>query len=185
MRQICLVALMAALMVAIAVESEANGRSHGKGLQGRTDHRLKSSEDHGNETTGQLAVWLLIATNLTVAASVLIKGARKFLPLGEDAKKLLARFNQTQKKYMMRFHYLLNPAILTIALIHWSLSRCRSTFLPECGLICMVILASLGLVLKFKLAPWNSTRFLYKVHTHPVVLASIVIVLLTGHLMMD
>ncbi|MFZ2448175.1 MAG: hypothetical protein WAW37_17595 [Syntrophobacteraceae bacterium] len=171
--------------------SMADKRHHsGEGFEFSGDHKFKSSKGHrggdkGNETTGQIAVWLLLSVNLTVAASILVKSANRFLRLSAETKKSLTRFNQTQKKYLMKFHYYLNPCILAIAFLHWSLSRCRSTSLPEWGLILMAILAGLGIILKLKLAPQTSIKYLYKVHTNPGVLATLILVLLTGHLIVD
>jgi hypothetical protein len=149
MLKICLVTLIALFLTAPMTASIAEESFHlVKHSHSGIEHRLKGLRhrgggDHGNETTGQLAVWLLIAVNLTVITSVLIKGANRLLPLREETKKSLAGVNKTQKKYLMRFHYFLNPAILAIALFHWSLSRCRTTSLPEWGLLMMLILGGL------------------------------------------
>lgn len=156
------------------------GRNHG--FKGWGSH---SGKDKGNETTGQLAAWLLAGANLTVGVSLLIRGANRFLPLAAEVKKSLGKFNQAQKKYLMKLHYFLNPAILLIAVVHWSLSRCGSTSLPEWGLGLMLAVGVLGALLKFKLAPRSLTRFIYRVHTNPAVVASVVAVLLAGHWIMD
>lgn len=163
---------------------------NGKHFQSSSDREFKGSKshgrgDHGNETTGQLATWLLVAANLTVVTSVSIKAAHRFLPLAEGTKKSLIQINQIQKKYLLRFHYILNPGILAIAILHWSLSRCSSTSLPEWGLIAMLILAGIGLVLKLRLAPPKFNKFIYKVHSHPGVIGSVALVVLAGHLMVD
>ncbi len=60
---------------------------------------------------------------------------------------------------------MLNPGILAIGILHWSLSRCESTPLPEWGLISMLVLAGLGITLKLQLAPpklGNVQEFLQK-----------------------
>ena len=85
----------------------------------------------------------------------------------------------------MRFHYALNPVILAIAILHWTLSRCKSTALPEWGLLIMAAMAALGIVLRFKLCPRTFMRRVYRVHTQPVLLLLLISILVIGHLSMD
>jgi hypothetical protein len=68
---------------------------------------LFGRNDEGNETAGQMAAWLLVAANLPVVLSLLIKWTNKFAPMGNGLKSALARFNRFQKKHLMRFHYLI------------------------------------------------------------------------------
>ncbi len=141
--------------------------------------------DEGNEATGQIAGWSLAAANLTVALSFLIREGKRFASLGPEVKSRLSKFNITQKKYLMRLHYLLNPLILLVAVLHWSLSRCKSTALPEWGLLIMCGIAALGITLKFKLCPKSFVRHLYRIHTHPVLIMIMIALLVIGHLSMD
>lgn len=157
---------------------------HAPGNRGFGSHKGEG-RDHGNETTGQIAAWSLAAANLTVALSLLIKGVRRFVPMPEEIKDSMGKFNSHQKKYLMRFHYLLNPLIAGVALLHWSLSRCGSTALPEWGLILMCALAVLGIVLKFRLCPKSLLKSVYTVHTQPVLLLVVISVLVVGHLVVD
>jgi hypothetical protein len=85
----------------------------------------------------------------------------------------------------MRLHYMINPLVLGIALWHWLSSRCRSTALPEWGLAVMVALIALGLILKFKLSPKALRTGVYRLHTQPLLLITMVMVLTIGHLMVD
>ncbi len=159
-------------------------KDHDRGsLSGRLFPGRKA--DEGNETTGQITAWSLAAANLTVALSLLVRGIKRFAPLSPDLKGSLVKFNSVQKKYLMWFHYTLNPLILGLALIHFSLSRCRSTALPEWGLLTMGVIVGLGIVLKFKLCPKSLLRSIYKVHTQPAVFAALISMLVIGHLIVD
>jgi len=64
------------------------------------DHKRRwgRKDDEGNETTGQTAAGLLVAANLTVAFSILMKGASRFLPLVPQTKSSFKNFNKLQKK---------------------------------------------------------------------------------------
>ena len=141
--------------------------------------------DEGNETAGQIAAWLLVAGNLPVLLSVLIKWINRFAPITTGFKNALYGFNRFQKKHLMRFHYLLNPVVLGIALWHWLSSRCKSTAMPEWGLIVMVGLIVLGLIMKLGLCPKPLRKGLYRLHTQPLVFAAMVTVLTIGHLIVD
>ncbi len=85
----------------------------------------------------------------------------------------------------MRFHYVLNPLILAIALLHWTLSRCASTSLPEWGLFTMGVMVALGIILKFKLCPQKLLRRVYKAHTQPILVLIMVAMLVIGHFSVD
>jgi hypothetical protein len=142
-------------------------------------------DDEGNEEAGQMAAWLLVAANLPVVLSVLIKWNNKVVPMGNGLKVVLTRFNRFQKKHLMRLHYLINPLVLGIALWHWLSSRCRSTALPEWGLIVMAALIALGLIVKFKLSPKPFRKSIYRLHTQPLIFIAMVMVLTIGHLIVD
>lgn len=146
---------------------------------------LFGGDDEGNETAGQMAAWLLVAANLPVILSVLIKWTNQFVPLGVGLKDALVRFNRFQKKHLMRFHYFINPLVLGIALWHWLSSRCKSTALPEWGLVVMFALIALGLIMKFNLCPKQLRKRVYRLHTQPLVFIAMLMVLTIGHLIVD
>jgi hypothetical protein len=151
------------------------------------DHKKQrvQKDDEGNETTGQTAAWILVAANLTIALSILIKGGSRFLPLNSQIKDSLKRFNQLQKKHLMRFHYVLNPIALCVAFFHFLLSSCRSSPLPEWGLILVTMMVFLGLILKFKVSPKGIRKFVYRLHTTPATFFIMILLLVVGHQIVD
>jgi hypothetical protein len=157
----------------------------GRGSDGVLGNLLGRGNDEGNETTGEIVAWSLAAANLTVALSLLLKGVKKLAPLGPEAQRSLSQLNSTQKKYLMRFHYILNPLILLLAILHWTLSRCKSTALPDWGLVTMSAIVALGIVLKFKLCPKEFLKNIYRMHTQPVLFLILISMLVIGHLSMD
>ncbi|MDH4206012.1 MAG: hypothetical protein OEV45_10840 [Desulfobacteraceae bacterium] len=149
------------------------------------DRRRVKKDDEGNETTGQTAAWLLVTANLTIAFSILMKGASRFLPLDPQTKSSFKSFNQLQKKHLMRFHYVLNPVALGIAFFHFLLSSCRSSSLPEWGLIMVTVMVFLGLILKFKLSPKGMRKSVYRLHTASASFLIMILLLVVGHLLVD
>lgn len=184
-----LTALLPAIPVCVADDYKGRGKHFdkhgGRGGDGVPGNLLGRGHDDGNETTGQIVAWSLAAANLTVALSLLLKGVKKFAPLGAGAQNTLSQLNSMQKKYLMRFHYILNPLILLLAILHWSLSRCKSTALPEWGLVTMGAIVVLGIVLKLKLCPQDFLKNVYKLHTQPVLFLILISMLVIGHLSMD
>ena len=162
---------------------------HGKKQHARHDDRhtadSREKETEGNETAGQIAAWLLVAANLTVAGSILIKWTNRYAPLTPETRNRLAQFNRSQKKYLMPFHYWLNPAAMGIALWHWSSSRCAETSLPEWGLLAMVMLIGIGIALKFKLSPKPLKQRIMQIHTQPAVFLGLILMLTIGHMVAD
>ncbi|HIJ58081.1 MAG TPA: hypothetical protein HPP41_00230 [Deltaproteobacteria bacterium] len=152
--------------------------------EGRKRRRLKR-EDEGNELTGQTAAWLLVAANLTVVFSILVKGVNRYLPLEPETKSTIKKFNQFQKKHLMRFHYVLNPSALCIAGLHCLLSSCRKSSLPEWGLLFVTMSVFLGLMVKFKVFPKWIRRFVYRLHKSSAAFSALILVLIVGHLIVD
>jgi hypothetical protein len=153
-------------------------------------HPLKKDDngkkgDHGNETTGEFAAWILGLANFPVALSIILKTCAKFIPPGLSLKDSISGFNRQQKKYLMKLHYWLNPAALGIALTHFLLSTCRSTGLPEWGLGIMLATGLLGLMMKFKLSPPSMRQRVFKFHTSPILLITGISILLIGHSIAD
>lgn len=142
-------------------------------------------DDEGNETTGQIVAWSLVAANLTVVLSVLIKGINRFAPLNAQVKQSLTKFNNIQKKQLMKLHYILNPIILGVAFLHYSMSRCRSTSLPEWGLLVMGGIVLLGVVLKFRLCSKAFLINIYRIHTQPALFILFITLLFIGHMIVD
>ena len=160
------------------IRKEHNNSVHNSGGQ------LEKGPE-GNETTGQIAAWLLVSANLTVLFSIITKGANRFLPLKPQTKNSIKAFNQLQKKYLMGFHFLLNPIALCVAFFHFLLSSCRSSPLPEWGLLLVAMMVALGLVLKFKVAPGWVRRVVYRLHTTPATSSMMILLLVVGHLVSD
>lgn len=171
-----------------AASSIADDHPKGRGHFEREDqHRVPflDGDNEGNETAGQIAAWLLAGANLTIAMSILIRWTHGYLPIGPQLKSSLSSFNRFQKKHLIFLHYYLNPVILGIVLWHWLTSRCTSSALPEMGLIMMVILMSMGILLKFKLCPTTIRKSVYQIHTHPVFFIVIILALVIGHTIVD
>lgn len=184
-----IVALMVAASISVAHDHDKIKKpSLGHGLsrdQNAFGSAFGGERDKGDETTGEIAAWSLGAINLTVALSLLIRGVKRLVPVSPELKASLTKFNQRQKKYLMPFHYYLNPMFIGAAILHWLKSQCKSTALSEWGLLTICIIAVFGIVLKFKLASGTALRNVYKVHTQPAVFISVVGLVVVGHLIMD
>ena len=106
-----------------------HGYQHDSGIF--SDHK---KADKGNEFTGESAAWVFVIANITVVLSLLSKMLIKFIPPGIALKEKIRAWNNFQKKYLMFFHYVLNPISLIIAFVHFNLSQCRTSSLPESGI---------------------------------------------------
>lgn len=199
LRNIAIISLSLVLLIFLVLPGLLLADDHEKGERhsrrydlrkehyGDDDHRRRrlKKDDEGNEVTGQIAAWLFISANLTVAFSIIIKGASRFLPIGPQTAISMKRFNQLQKKHLMRFHYVLNPVALCIALLHFLLSSCRSTRLPEWGLVLVTMMVVFGIVLHFKISPKWMWRVVYRLHTASATYPALIVLLLVAHLILD
>lgn len=142
-------------------------------------------EDGGGSGSGQIAGWLLGIANFPVALSILLKTFGKVVSPDSSLKETLKKINLRQKKYLMDLHYWLNPVAVGVAIFHFVVAECRSTFFPELGLIVMLLIFILGLMITFKLAPQSMSRAVLKLHTSPISLTVVLSILLIGHSMVD
>lgn len=149
------------------------------------DGNQEKNEDQGHEITGQTTAWLLVAGNLTIALSLLLKAVMRHFPLKAHVKNSIKQFNQRQKKHLMRFHYLLNPAALGMACFHFLLSSCSSSSLPEWAMIMVFLMVLMGTILKLQRSPKGSRRFFYRLHTTPLFIMITIGLLVVGHQLVD
>lgn len=147
--------------------------------------RLHTEKDKGNETTGEAAALLFTIANITIAISLASKTAGKLSVLSTHTKERIKRINQTQKRFGMPVHYLINPLALVLASVHFFLSYCSSTLLPESGLCMVASLVVIGILIKFRIAPRAIRKWTYQVHTSPLALVSLLLTLIVGHSIMD
>ena len=139
-----------------------------------------------NEATGQAAAWMLAAANLNVLISLLIRGTR-FAALPAQINDRLKRFNQIQKKVLLPVHFFLNPLALGVAFIHFmsATSACKTSVLPEWGLVLMALITGIGIMVKFKVFPKNLRKNTYRIHTNPIPITLLLFILLIGHAVVD
>jgi len=140
-----------------------------------------------NEVTGQAAAWILAAANITVLLSLLVRGTTRYTDLPAQINDRIKRFNQIQKKFLLPVHYVLNPLALCMAFIHFmsATSACKASGLPEWGLVLMALTAGIGIMVKFKLSPINLRKNTYRIHTNPISITLLLIILLIGHAVVD
>lgn len=164
------------------------------------DHHHKSKKDYshvykelsheihdndGNEITGELSAWLFAIANIPVLFGLLYRSINRFGSLTEMSKIRLKTLKKAQKKYLMPLHYLINIIALLLAIIHFSLSNCRSSSLPEWGLGLMACIVVVGIMLKLNITPKGVRKIFYKIHTSPLAIGLVVSVLLVGHSIVD
>jgi hypothetical protein len=176
------ICFVACLPNAIADDHGHKGKQVGRSLFSTSEH---GKGDKGNEFTGESTAWIFAAANFPVLLSLMIRGLIQYTALAGNLKDRLKRFNKSQKKYLMLFHYILNPLALLLAFIHFSLSSCRSSSLPEWGLAVMALLALTGMVVKFKVGSKSIRGAVYQIHSNLLLISLLVIILLVGHSIVD
>lgn len=142
-------------------------------------------DNEGNEFTGISAAWMMAAANITILLSFLTKGITRFFSSPSEFHAMILQFNRSQKKYLMPFHCVLNIIGLLLALIHFFLSKCGSSVLPEWGLMIMTIMTVIGVSMKLNLPPKSIKKIIYQIHTNYFIVALFFVCLLIGHQMID
>lgn len=150
-------------------------------FSGENNFQEGAEGEKGNEATGVIAAFLLVLANLTVLLSLILKGINSLFSLSTETKTSISALNRAQKKYLRRFHYILNPIAICIAIVHFYLSSCSSV-LPDLALILFLSLGILGLILKFQLSPKSTHKVIYGVHCSSITFSGMVLLLAIGHM---
>lgn len=168
---------------AVADDDDHHYKKRNKDIGAAFNH--VKNEDK-NEASGHAAAWILAVANLNVLISLLIRGTR-FAALPAQINDRLKRINQIQKKFLLPVHYFLNPLALGVAFIHFmsATSQCRASGLPEWGLILMALITGIGIMVKFKVFPKNLRKNTYRIHTNPIPITLLLVILLIGHAIVD
>ncbi len=139
----------------------------------------------GDEFTGEVTAWLFGASSLPVGLDLISRAVIRSAPIGETVKGFIRRTNNLQKKYLMPFHTYLSILMLGLGLLHLSLSTCAANPLPEWSLILCAVLVVTGLLFKWKAVPATFRRALYQLHTSLIVTGFLLVILFSGHAVMD
>jgi|GEM_PF-5468616 len=160
-----------------------NGDEHGD--EEEDDDNGGQERGESNEATGLATAVLLVFANITVVLSLMIKLILNILPKNSTTRSFLVQLNGMQKKRLRALHYWLNPIVLVLAFIHLFLSSCDSTILPECGLALMAILTLSGLMLKQRFLSNTIRKHIRIIHTYPIGIILMVMILIFGHTIID
>lgn len=176
--------VLAAMASVTALADHHEEKDHGFFKEQKEHSSGGSYKDHGNEKTGLMAAWLFAVANFPAAGALL---TRRFLrtKTSGNSQKTVGKIYTWLKKDLMPFHYVLNPVAIVMALIHFKLSWCRSTSLPEWAVLLVSILGLTGIVIKFRLIPQPLIPRLRAIHTHPVVAVVVFGLLFLGHQFLD
>jgi hypothetical protein len=160
---------------------EFKGHESHKGYYlGGSDFPEGAGEKKGNEATGMIAAILLIAANVTVLLSLILKGVKRLFPLRAEAMNSISGFNNAQKKYLRKLHYILNPIAICIAVVHFYLSTCR-TILPDLALLFFIVVGGLGIISKYKLSPNSMLKTVDGLHCSSIIFVGLILLLAIGH----
>lgn len=176
----------------MANDAEEQGRHsirretrEGYSIDRRHRERKNEHDEKGNEATGQMAAWIFVLANLKVGVAILARLVNRYSGSGSKLGGSVNQLSRFLNKHLRKVHYLLNPTALAAAFLHFLLSSCRSSPLPEWGLLMVAIMVFLGVMLKFKVSFKWIRKVLYRIHTASVTFLILITVLVTGHLMID
>jgi hypothetical protein len=127
-----------------------------------------------------MAAILLVVANVTVLLSLILKGVKRLFSLSAEARNSISGFNNAQKKYLRKLHYILNPIAICIAVVHFHLSTCRS-ILPDMGLLLFIVIGVLGIISKFQLSPKSMHKAVYGLHCSSIIFIGLILLLTIGH----
>jgi hypothetical protein len=174
-----------ALLIVLVDELAESGWVVPNFMQTYFSFRAALQNNTGNEFTGEATAWLFGASTVPVGIDLISRTVIRYVPLGETVKGFIRRVNNTQRKYLMRFHTWLSILALGLGILHLTLSSCAGNPFPEWGLILTGILVTSGLLFKWKAMPSNFRKILYQFHASLIVTGVLLVILVTGHAVMS
>ena len=179
-------ALVGLAGLAVFVDELAeSGRAVPNLAQGLASLRAAWQNSSGNEFTGEATAWLFAASSVPVGIDWIARTSTRYGPFGENVKRAIRRINNLQRKYLMPFHTYLSLPALGLGLLHLVLSSCAANPLPELGLILTGILVVTGLLFKCKAVSVKFRRVLYQFHASLLVTGTLLVILYSGHALME
>ena len=142
-------------------------------------------DNTGNEFTGEATALLFGAACIPVGVDLISRSIILVAPFGESVKGFVRRINNVQRRHLMPLHTWLSSLALGIGILHLILSSCVANPLPELGLILSGTLVATGLLFKWKAVPTTFRKALYQFHTSLIVSGILLVILFTGHALMD
>ncbi len=139
----------------------------------------------GNEFTGEATALFFAVSIVPVGIDLISRAIIRHVPLGDKVKGYIRGFNNMQRKRLMPFHTYLSILALGMGILHLTLSSCVSNPFPELGLILSGILVVTGLLFKWKAVPSKIRKSLYQFHASLIVSGILLVILYTGHAVMD
>jgi hypothetical protein len=174
-----------ALLFVIVKELDESGWAVPNFMQAYFSFREALQNNTGNEFTGEATAWLFGVSSIPVGVDLICRTVIRYVPIGGVVKNFLRRINSLQKKYLMPFHTYLSIAALGLGILHLTLSSCIANPFPELGLILTGILVTTGLLFKWRAVPAFLRKALYKFHASLMVTGVLLVILFTGHAVMD
>lgn len=179
---ITFIVVLTAFIVFSALPACADSDSKHKNIK-KYSQTLK--KDHGNESSGEIAAWLFFLANIPILFQIFTKTIRKQNFLSKSNQETIKYLNKTNSKYLMPAHYVLNTIGVLSAFIHFMLSSCDSSILPDISLLAVGLMVLTGISIKFKLLSSSYRNFTYKIHTSKILCSLILFILVTGHIIID
>ena len=174
-----------ALLIVIVHDLSQSGRAVSNFMQAYFSFREALQNNTGNEFTGEATAWLFVASSIPVGVDLIARTVPRYLPIGGRVNSFLRHINTVQKKYLMPLHTYLSIAALGLGILHLTLSSCIANPFPELGLILTGILVTTGLLFKCRAVPVILRKALYKFHASLMVTGVLLVILFTGHAVMD
>jgi hypothetical protein len=173
------------LLVVLIDELHESGWVVPSFVQPYYNYRAIIQKSAGNEFTGEMTALLFVASIVPVGIDLLSRAVIRYPPFGQRVKTFVRRVNNSQRKYLMPFHTYLSILALGLGILHLALSSCVANPFPELGLILSGILVATGLLFKWKALPSKFRKTLYQFHSSLIILGVLLVILYTGHAVMD
>jgi len=148
-------------------------------------YRETWQDSAGSEFTGEATALLFGASVVPVGIDLVSRTIIRQVPLGNRVKGSIRRINSAQRKYLMPLHTYLSILALGLGILHLGLSDCAANPFPELGLILSGILVATGLLFKWRAVKTTLRKALYKFHASLIVSGVLLVILFTGHAVMD
>jgi len=179
-----MISLVGISLLVVLVDELTEGRQAFPSFLQLSSYR-EAWQDSRGEFTGEATAWLFSSSIIPVGVDLISRAIMRYMPFGEKINRVIRRMNNRQRKYLMPLHTYLSILALGLGILHLILSSCAMNPLPELSLFLLGILVVSGLLSKWNSVPNNIRKVLNKFHTSLIISGIILVILFTGHAVMD
>lgn len=174
-----------AILVVIVDDLAESGQAVPSFFLPASPYREAWKDNGRDEFTREATARFFGQSIIPVGVDLISRAVIRYVSIGETPKRSIRHIIHFQRKSLMPLQPYLSILASGLGILHLILSSCAANPLPELSLFLLGILVASGLLSKWNAIPDTLRKILNKFHNSLIITMIILVVLFTGHAVMD